>query len=806
MPSGSSPPPSTTSTAAPRWTTDLTYTGRLWGSARCSGSSTRRSARGKAALRSSSAPSPRTEPAARAALEGRARARSTRSGRGVEDVVDRPAAQHPPARSSRAWVVRRRDVVDVVGDDHRRRATRDRRRGRRGRGRAARARRGRGGPTARRAARPPGRSSASGRAAPVGARPTTASRTSARRTGRRPSARGSPGPLVVGRRVAVPPRLEGGEAGGAHRRRAHATTGAAGRRGRPRRSPTRRRSSRTSVRPSRSPSTSTTPDVGWSYSAATRSSDVLPLPLGPSTSHRSPSPTANDTSSRIERRAAAHHDVVEVEGDAAQGRRSRPAAWSQRSGADSPLIVTQPQCPASLPARDPRPDDPLARRRVPSLAAVARPGHARSARPAPRPTTTPPRRRRGRSPPPASQANEAAADFFAAQSDLELLADEAAAAGRRRTLNCNKRSMPCGTQVEQVAVNRFVSSGSSGIPLLTGYQQPSEQLQTDVLVDVVTESSADAMDDFDEARSARGQPAARSPTTRPPLEAPRRSSTTSRRRPRPRSCTSQEVEANGSRTSRCARRWRRNGARSSASGRPRSSASARQPPQSRRRPGRRPAAAEAAAPRRRRRRPGRRAQAAPAAAGSQASPASSSRPHQPRRPTVRRRPTPPPPPRTAAQRHHLPRRRIVRLQRHLRGRPFGRSLAPGRRHARRRRGTPLVAVVSGSVAVQAQQPRRQRRVARRHPTATATTTPTSAPSRAPAAACPRARSSATSATAATPRHAAPALRGAPRRRGVGQPVPVGAERRLLSVSARSPRPADRTRRRCRSRGCGARWR
>ncbi|MET0580169.1 MAG: peptidoglycan DD-metalloendopeptidase family protein, partial [Ilumatobacteraceae bacterium] len=57
-------------------------------------------------------------------------------------------------------------------------------------------------------------------------------------------------------------------------------------------------------------------------------------------------------------------------------------------------------------------------------------------------------------------------------------------------------------KVEQVAVNRFVSSGSLGLPLLTGYQAPSDQLQADVLVSVVTESSADAMDDYDVARSA----------------------------------------------------------------------------------------------------------------------------------------------------------------------------------------------------------------------------------------------------------------------------------------------------------------
>ena len=52
-------------------------------------------------------------------------------------------------------------------------------------------------------------------------------------------------------------------------------------------------------------------------------------------------------------------------------------------------------------------------------------------------------------------------------------------------------------QVEDVAVNRFLASGSSGIPVLTDFREPSEQLQVDVLVGVATDSSADAMDEYD---------------------------------------------------------------------------------------------------------------------------------------------------------------------------------------------------------------------------------------------------------------------------------------------------------------------
>jgi murein DD-endopeptidase MepM/ murein hydrolase activator NlpD len=54
-------------------------------------------------------------------------------------------------------------------------------------------------------------------------------------------------------------------------------------------------------------------------------------------------------------------------------------------------------------------------------------------------------------------------------------------------------------QVEQVAVNRFVSSGHAGIPVLSGMRDPTEQLQAEMLVSVVTDSSAEAMDEFERA-------------------------------------------------------------------------------------------------------------------------------------------------------------------------------------------------------------------------------------------------------------------------------------------------------------------
>jgi len=54
--------------------------------------------------------------------------------------------------------------------------------------------------------------------------------------------------------------------------------------------------------------------------------------------------------------------------------------------------------------------------------------------------------------------------------------------------------------VEAVAIHRFVSSGVSGIPLLTDLREPTTQLQAGVLTQVVSESGATTIDDYEEAR------------------------------------------------------------------------------------------------------------------------------------------------------------------------------------------------------------------------------------------------------------------------------------------------------------------
>lgn len=99
------------------------------------------------------------------------------------------------------------------------------------------------------------------------------------------------------------------------------------------------------------------------------------------------------------------------------------------------------------------------------------------------------------------RANQAAEDFFAAETRLELLQIEQ----ERLVLELEDLAElveELRLAVEIVAVNRFVSSGASGIPILTDLRQPTEQLHGDVLATVVAESGATTLDDYDAARDA----------------------------------------------------------------------------------------------------------------------------------------------------------------------------------------------------------------------------------------------------------------------------------------------------------------
>jgi murein DD-endopeptidase MepM/ murein hydrolase activator NlpD len=107
-----------------------------------------------------------------------------------------------------------------------------------------------------------------------------------------------------------------------------------------------------------------------------------------------------------------------------------------------------------------------------------------------------------------ARANQAAEDYFAAESRLDLLELE------RERLQEEVEALIIEVDelrkaVETVAVDRFVSSGATGIPILTDLRDPTEQLHGGVLADVATQTGATDLDEYEEAtarlRDARRQ-------------------------------------------------------------------------------------------------------------------------------------------------------------------------------------------------------------------------------------------------------------------------------------------------------------
>lgn len=97
------------------------------------------------------------------------------------------------------------------------------------------------------------------------------------------------------------------------------------------------------------------------------------------------------------------------------------------------------------------------------------------------------------------RANQAAEDYFEAESELDQLELE-----RERLVVEVERLVDevaaLKEAVESVAVNRFVSSGATGIPILTDVREPTDQLKVEVLAAIVADSGATSLDDYDEAR------------------------------------------------------------------------------------------------------------------------------------------------------------------------------------------------------------------------------------------------------------------------------------------------------------------
>jgi murein DD-endopeptidase MepM/ murein hydrolase activator NlpD len=94
------------------------------------------------------------------------------------------------------------------------------------------------------------------------------------------------------------------------------------------------------------------------------------------------------------------------------------------------------------------------------------------------------------------RANAAATAVFDAESRLDQLDIEQAAL-RQEVDGLQAQVDELQRTVEAVAVNRFTRSGTTGLPLLTGFETAGDQAQMDVLLDVVNETSAEDFDTFD---------------------------------------------------------------------------------------------------------------------------------------------------------------------------------------------------------------------------------------------------------------------------------------------------------------------
>jgi murein DD-endopeptidase MepM/ murein hydrolase activator NlpD len=97
------------------------------------------------------------------------------------------------------------------------------------------------------------------------------------------------------------------------------------------------------------------------------------------------------------------------------------------------------------------------------------------------------------------RANAAADAYFRAESDLDQLEDDLAAL-EQEAVQLGETVDALRAEVENVALARFVNSGTGGIPLLTGLDEPQDQVQAEVFVDVLTNTGSDALDQYDVAR------------------------------------------------------------------------------------------------------------------------------------------------------------------------------------------------------------------------------------------------------------------------------------------------------------------
>jgi len=98
------------------------------------------------------------------------------------------------------------------------------------------------------------------------------------------------------------------------------------------------------------------------------------------------------------------------------------------------------------------------------------------------------------------RANAAADAFFEAESTLDQLQDDLTA------LEADEAALSIAverlrSEVEVIALSRYISSGTQGIPLLTDVTEPQDQVQARVFAEISTNTGADSLDEYDAAQT-----------------------------------------------------------------------------------------------------------------------------------------------------------------------------------------------------------------------------------------------------------------------------------------------------------------
>lgn len=94
------------------------------------------------------------------------------------------------------------------------------------------------------------------------------------------------------------------------------------------------------------------------------------------------------------------------------------------------------------------------------------------------------------------RANAAADAYFASESRIdELTLQQNQLQTEITALEGDVKALQLS--VENVAIGRYTRSGSTGVPLLTGFSAPEDQVKVDAFLDVIYDSSANDFDRFD---------------------------------------------------------------------------------------------------------------------------------------------------------------------------------------------------------------------------------------------------------------------------------------------------------------------